>query len=72
MCLNRLPAIRGKETTLTQTLEALNAFLYLFTVCVGCRALMLDRCLFEAGAAPCRFMDVLALKPHHSLKKALL
>lgn len=70
--MNRLPGITGKETSLTQSLEALNAFIYLFIACVGCHAVMQDQHRFEAGAAPCRFMDVLALQPHHSLKKALL
>lgn len=72
MCLSRLAAIAGRETALTQTLEALNAFLYLFIAHVGCQAVMQDQHRLEAGAAPCRFMDVLALQPHHSLKKALL
>lgn len=67
--MNRLP---GKETTLTQTLKAPNAFIYFFIACVGCHAVMQDQHSFEARAAPCRFMDVLALQPHHSLKKALL
>lgn len=72
MRLNRLPGITDKETSLPQTLEALNAFIYFFIARVGCHAVMQDQHLVEARAAPCRFMDALALQPHHSLKKALL
>lgn len=63
---------QSKKKPLTQTLEALNAFIYLFIAYFGCHAVLQDQHLFDAQAAPCRLMDVLAPQPHHSLKKALL